>query len=344
MCLTAACESEPPDAPSAPRPTAAPRASSRTSTSGESAPRDAGRPEVWADPLGAPLLAAPSRDSHINDHAFVRAPDRSWRFFAIVGPNPPRPKLGPGEAHPLGRSFGHAASAKLTSGWAYREDRPFYEKVGANGVLWAPRVIWDGSRYHMFYCTGGEASAFAIAWSDPVVLFRDGWQARDPMVLRVEERKQWVLYYTATEDPAGRSRHVVAFRTSTDLERWSERRIAYRDAHVGTGYGPTESPFVVHRGGFYYLFIGPRPYDAPRPGHPNWAHPGYVGSDVFKSRRFDRWTDADLVGHLAVHAAEVVEDDDGRWYVSSAGIRQGGLFLSELHWSDRGEGAERRGR
>jgi arabinan endo-1,5-alpha-L-arabinosidase len=45
---------------------------------------------------------------------------------------------------------------------------------------------------------------------------------------------------------------------------------------------------------------------------------------------FDR---ADLVGHIAAHAAEVVRDEDGGWWVTHAGWGQGGVYLAPLRWS-----------
>jgi beta-fructofuranosidase len=102
------------------------------------------------------------------------------------------------------------------------------------------------------------------------------------MVLYVDEIGQWVIYYCATEYPSG-GNHVVVCRTSPDLINWSARQIVYSDLHTGTDYGPTESPFVVQRGNYYYLFIGPRPYDYPSESVPNWEHPGYSGTDVFMS-------------------------------------------------------------
>jgi arabinan endo-1,5-alpha-L-arabinosidase len=301
------------------------------------------RAMVSVEPLGAPALTPPNGDAwHVNDHTFARDPQGRWQFFGIVARNPPRPHPPPQGERPA--SFAHATSAELLSGWVVEETKPFVETLDKGGVMWAPHIVWDGSTYHAFYCTGGDRSAYAIShrtspdlvfWSPSEVVFRDGWQGRDPMVLRLEDRKEWVMYYTATENPDGASHHVVAYRTSTDLVHWSDRAVAYRDFHVGTGFGPTESPFVVHRGAWYYLFIGPRPYDAPHPpDEPNWQHPGYVGTDVFRSSSFDRFTNADFVGHLPLHAAEVVQDDDGKWYASSAGIRQGGLYLTPLTWDD----------
>ena len=82
----------------------------------------------------------------------------------------------------------------------------------------------------------------------------DGFEARDPMVLRVGDR--WVMYYTATSEPHG-GNHIVAAAESSDLTHWSGRRQVYRDPMTGTMAGPTESPFVCEHDGTYYLLIGP---------------------------------------------------------------------------------------
>ncbi len=61
------------------------------------------------------------------------------------------------------------------------------------------------------------------------------------------------MYYTANSNPGG-GNHIVAYRTSKDLVNWDERKVAFTDPTMGTFGGPTESPFVVRRGKFYYLF------------------------------------------------------------------------------------------
>jgi arabinan endo-1,5-alpha-L-arabinosidase len=132
------------------------------------------------------------------------------------------------------------------------------------------------------------------------------------------------MYYTATE-PASGGNHVVAYRTSTDLASWSERGLAFIDPKKGTGAGPTESPFVVQRGEFYYLFLSMR-HDY-IPGY-------YADTEVFRSRDPLHWTLNDLVGRFDGHASEVIRDVDGRWYVSHCGWYQGGVYLAPLTWHD----------
>jgi hypothetical protein len=273
---------------------------------------------------------------HVNDHCFIQAKDGTWHMFGIVAPDPDQPNP------PLVNYFGHATAQRLSQKSWEEQPPPFTESLLGGKVVWAPYIIHHQDRYYMFYCNGGDATQYAISlrtssdlvhWSEPVVLFQDGFQARDPMVLRLYAENEWVMYYCATETAAG-GQHVVAYRTSEDLLLWSKRAIAYSDYHAGTAYGPTESSFVVQRGEYFYLFIGPRPYDPPTESLPNWEHPGYVGTDVFCSKRWDRWTNADFVGHIRAHAAEIARDANGDWFVSSAGVKQGGLYLTRLYWQD----------
>jgi beta-fructofuranosidase len=187
----------------------------------------------------------------------------------------------------------------------------------------------DQTRWGITRATSSDLYCWTRVGDGP--LFHDGFHARDPMVLWLNHERLWVLYYTATERREG-GRHIVAFRTSPDLESWSERSIAYADKLSGTAAGPTESPFVVRRNDVYYLFIGPRPYDPPTEKLPNHLHPGYVGTEVFASKDWRKWTDADLVGRIPSHAAELVEDVDGKWFISSCGVGRGGLYLAPFQW------------
>ena len=261
---------------------------------------------------------------YINDHCFVQAQDGIWHMFGITHQEPANPG---DEIH-----FAHAtAKTLLQQPW---DKQPFALDVARNAPwnethLWAPDIVFHDGLYYMFYCAGGKdhsksqihlaTSPDLNVWTrsphNPMVV--DGFDARDPMVLRV--RNKWVLYYTANSKPDG-GNHVVACVTSDDLLAWTNRQIVFTDPSTGTFAGPTESPFVVQRGDSYYLFIGPRN--------------GYDGTDIFVSRDPFHWDIADKVGHIAAHAAEVVRDTDGKWYVSRAGWGRGGLYLAPLIWKD----------
>ncbi|HEY4063042.1 MAG TPA: family 43 glycosylhydrolase [Puia sp.] len=303
--------------------------------SGEHPVRDDRRSLFTMEPLSATPAYRPLAGWHVNDHCFVRYRGK-WHMYGIVAPNP-------GVKGPAVMNYLGAAVSDCLACTDWKEaPPPFYDPVERGAVLWAPYIVRAKGLFWIFYCAGGDPEKFGIAcrtsadlvhWSDRTILFREGYQARDPMVMWLEAEKRWVLYYASTERNEG-GHYVVAYRISDDLIHWSGKKIAYTDEHSGSDYGDTESPFVVKRGGSYYLFTGPRPYDHPTDSLPNNLHPGYVGTDVFRSSRWDHFENAGYVGHLPVHAPEIVKDTDGQWYISHGGMTQGGLYITRLKWND----------
>ena len=260
---------------------------------------------------------------YINDHCFIRGANGMWHIFGITHAEP----ADPGDED----NFAHAVGKTLTQKpW---KKRPFALSVDwdtwKETHLWAPHVVFNKGVYYMFYCGGsGDSAKYKIhlatstdlwTWKrhpkNPMVV--DGFDARDPMVLRVGD--QWVMYYTCTSEPEG-GYHIVAYRTSKDLVTWGAKHAAYTSPHKGTAGGPTESPFVVRRGEYYYLFCGPSG--------------DYRGTAVYRSKDPFHWEKKDEVGHIDSHAAEVMRDTDGKWYISHCGWGQGGVYLAPLYWND----------
>ncbi|MEV5505396.1 family 43 glycosylhydrolase [Streptomyces orinoci] len=265
--------------------------------------------------------STPDGQRYLNDHTLINASGR-WHLFSIVGTSAP-PGQAPDSAKEI--SLAHASAPDLHGPWTTHRDAltadPAYF---GEEHLWAPHVIEADGTYWMFYAAGGRSGAAInlatstdlFAWTRVPTgpLFR-GRVARDPMVLRTDG--QWVMYYTELSGQDGR--HVVAFRRSGDLLHWSEPGTAFTDATTAATVSVTESPFVVERDGWYYLFIGPRN--------------GYDGTDVFASRNpfsfgLDGWA-----GHVSGHAVELVTDGQ-QWHASAAGWFQQGLYLAPLQWRD----------
>ena len=265
---------------------------------------------------------------YINDHCFARGANGMWHLFGITHAEP---------ADPIDEdNFAHAIAMSLNrKPWDKKRFALTADPSVGETHLWAPCVVSHKGVHYMFYCAGGEdntkykinlaTSTDLWAWKrhpkNPMVV--DGWDARDPFVLKNGDK--WVMYYTATSDPGG-GNHIVAYRTSSDLVTWGERHTAFTEPGEGKGTygGPCESPFVVKRGEYFYLFVGPRG--------------GYRGTDVFRSKDPCRWDLKDQAGHIDAHAAEVIHDTDDKWYVSHCGWGQGGVFLAPLYWHDGVQG------
>ncbi|PWH07464.1 glycosyl hydrolase family 32 [Brachybacterium endophyticum] len=195
------------------------------------------------------LDASPSPRApwYINDHTVVRDEQGTWHVFGIWHPEP---------AAPLDETFFlHASAPSLTpDAWSIHDPVLHARTDLGETHVWAPHVIRHEGSYLMFYC-GGTAdhtryrielatSTDLFTWEHhqggPV--FEDGFDARDPMVLRDGDR--WLMYCTRTSRPGG-GFHEVSVRQSRDLVTWSAPSVAYRSTQSGTVGGPTESPFVV---------------------------------------------------------------------------------------------------
>lgn len=261
-----------------------------------------------------------SSDWYYNDHTFVRGKDGLWHVFAITHAEPQKPDDE--------KSLGHATSVSLSEPTWSKQKAPLVvdESLGER-VLWAPHVVEHEDRYYMFYAAGGEPDRFAMrlatstdlyTWTrERAALFEDGAYARDPFVTRIG--LLWIMYYTATSDPAG-GNFVIAYRTSSDLLHWSPRQIAFTDPMMGTGAGNTESPFMLQRPEGFYLFLSMRG--------------DYRRTEVFFSTDPFHFELKPLMPAIEAHAAELVKDPSGSsWYISHCGWQQGGLYLAPLTWS-----------
>jgi predicted GH43/DUF377 family glycosyl hydrolase len=259
---------------------------------------------------------------YINDHTFIHLAEKGiWHLFGITHREP---------ANAQDEKFlAHAIAPDLFGPW---KKQPFVLPVNESAgetVVWAPYVLRHDDLYFMYYCAGGKdhaqyrihlaTSSDLFDWkhhlANPMVV--DGYDARDPMVFRYHD--EWILYYAATSAPLG-GYHTVKAVTSRDLVHWHHAIEVFRSSEKGTYGGPTESPFVVERGGKYYLFL--------------CTNRGYNETAVYESETPLNWNSDNLVAKFAAHASEVVRTSDGKWYVSRAGWGQGGVYLAELCWKN----------
>ncbi|MBE6766465.1 MAG: glycosyl hydrolase family 32 [Ruminococcaceae bacterium] len=259
---------------------------------------------------------------YINDHTIIKASD-GWHLFGITHEEP---------AKPLEEILcGHAVTDNLLSVPFSKAAVPFSaEREQGELHFWAPHIIKYNDLYYMFYCAGSleghdkyrihlATSKNLKDWTrhkdNPLLI--DGFDARDPMILRVGD--EWVMYYTCNSTPQG-GNYCVACVTSRDLVHWGEKKVVFTSHLSGTFAGPCESPFVEKVGDWYFLFIGPYGgYGA-----------SYCDTAVYASRDPFAFS-GDPVGRIPSHASEVVKIEDN-YYITHCGWGQGGVFLAPLHF------------
>lgn len=259
---------------------------------------------------------------YVNDHTIVQDAD-GWHLFGITHAEPAKPL----EEVLCARAF---TEDILRTPFA-KQPVTFQAEPEAQELhFWAPHIILHDGLYYMFYCAGSlesheryrihlATSTDLVNWTrhpeNPMVI--DGFDARDPMILRVG--KQWVMYYTCNSTPAG-GNHCVACVTSDDLIHWNNKRVVFTSDIVGTYGGPCESPFVEQIGDTYFLFIGPYGgYDV-----------AYCDTAVYASK--DPFCfGGEPVGRIPSHGAEVLKIN-GRHYLTHCGWGEGGVYLAPLHF------------
>jgi len=284
------------------------------------------RVELFVPVMGPSQLVFNSNPAYLNDHTVFQAGDGQWRLIGITHDKVLGGKL---PVPWLEKEFAHAVAPSLTGPWtALPRILPVDRKLGETHV-WAPHVVSHAGLYYCFYAGGGghwdsmlnlATSPDLMTWTRHPAnpLFRDFYDARDPMVLRVGEG--WVMYYTKTYSREERL-STVAFRTSTDLAHWSEPGFALIVRTLPATLANsqyTESPFVVRYRGLYYLFICTPDLN-------------YKATRVFVSSDPLHFEEADEIATLVAHAAEVIQDGE-RFYLTHAGWFYDGLYLAELSW------------
>ncbi|UDQ98530.1 family 43 glycosylhydrolase [Lentisphaerota bacterium WC36G] len=247
------------------------------------------------------------------DHAIIyNKNDKKWHLYGIWKDC---------------RSFVHLTADKLTQRNWKKEDKTFSYK---NKNIWAPHIIEHDGLFYMFYTSIGVPREMRLAVSKdlynwehpsdkPIFAFTNKYSKnlknKDPMVFRYKD--QWIMYYSMMKD----AKHwVVGYSTSNDLYNWSSPKICF-DEH--TEEPNVESPFVVQRGKYFYLFLSARPW-------PLGAEEVFVSDSPFK------WEAKNIVKSINPwHAAEVVQDLDGKWYLSRSSGEQTDFRLAPMEWNDK---------
>lgn len=259
-----------------------------------------------------------------NDHTIIKGPDNKWHAFGITHPSPPDyippfqyndKTVHDGEwllFHTVtaGKKFkdsmGNGAWVELPK-VLYPSQRP-----GESNEIYAPFIIEKEGLYHMLYAPNPMRLAVSkdlYCWEPKGALFMGHPSTRDPNILFHNE--QYMLTYTVE--------NYLLLRTSLDLLHWSDPFEIFRMKQKGV----SESPVMIFFEKAFYLFFciwdgDNGPYDN--------------RTLVYRSEDPYNFSTAPLVAELPAHAPEIICDEDGNWFISSAEWPYRGISIAPLKW------------
>ncbi len=270
-------------------------------------------------------LFTPERyGNYVNDHTLFYGDDGLWHFIGITG----------FDSCPVTeRYFVRADGETLGS--------PLHEstKLIDRGTLaWSPCVIRHDGFYYMYY--GPSPTAMAVSpelneWFNYNIRIENEPPMavhRDHFVLEIEPG-HWLMYASGILDKRG----CISLLESDNLINW--RFVGYAltsdvCAPLTPPWGAFESPYVVKKDAFYYLFVT----------YTDCSDETYNDTLVFASdnpRRFGSYTGGmdgtQPITKLYAHAPEIVSECDN-WFITTCGWNgkpnpnPGSVSIAELGW------------
>jgi len=256
-----------------------------------------------------------------NDHAFIKGTDGRWHLFGITRPNDVKND----ECHEGEGLCFHAVAPVGTLEQAFRPqvwmDQP---KLNVSGCGWAPVVLKIGDSYSIIGSRLGRAESKDLYH----------WEDKGRLAVQSDGHDPNILFWNGTYYLVRCYGHSVTLVTSPDFAHWSEPAEIFKANNASWN---CESPILLRHEDKFYLFWclwdaagsggrDPKLYDGHDPS--TYSYRTYV----YASDTPTNFLNQPLLTQLDAHAPEIVRDEQGNWFISSADYPQRGINLARLTW------------
>lgn len=261
---------------------------------------------------------------YINDHCIIKG-NGEYHLFGITSltSSPSDERL---FVHGVGKSLSEPLQEVGVS-------------VNTGTLAWSPCIIEKDSYYYMYY--GPSPSKMAVSpdffewFGYPLKIENEPLMAmhRDHFVMKIGDL--YYMYVSGIKDRKG----CISVASSSDLINWKFEGYALTSgdkAPLTPAWGAFESPFIVQRGEYYYLFVT----------YTNSGDVTYNDTLVFASKDplhfgcyMGETDEAVPVTKLYAHAPEILEED-GKYYITTCGWRTkpnpntGCVSIAPLSWKE----------
>lgn len=277
-------------------------------------------PDRYEGPSGHELVKGVWYEDWVpNDHTFIKDGEGRWHIFGITHPLTSMAHVHEGEVqafHAVAKAAELHACLKAGS---FKDEKKVLapdERPGEELKFYAPSIVEKDDVYYMIYSPNPFRLAVSCdlsGWEPKGVIFDESPGDRDPGILKIDDTYVMVFCHGDT----------IRARHTTDLKTWSDSQHL-----LGSSGGAPESPFLVRRGDFFYLFVCL--YDS-RIGPRNLQNSYQHRTLVYASETLEGFCGADVLTELDAHAPEIIFDG-GTYYISSAEWPSRGVNLAPLRW------------
>lgn len=248
-------------------------------------------------------------DWRTNDHTFIKDGSNWWHCFGITRPWVPGDNGHSGEGLCFHAVAPEGTFAQTVTFQSWR-DMP---KISVGDCGWAPASVKIGQEYSLVGSHLGLAtSADLCKWTDKGRLNAKGGD-RDPYIMFWDD-----TYYLLRCDGSG-----INLIMSKDFIHWSDPVVIYKPAKESY---QTESPVLVHYDGLFYLFW--TLWDMADKTTSGYCPRSYA----YCSESPLDFHGKPLVAEFTVHAPEIIQDENGQWFMSTADYPHRGVSIAPLAW------------